>query len=84
MSASQCEQILSHLQQGHSITPIEALDKFGCFRLGGRIKDLRNQGHDIYTEMITTPSGKRVAQYSLKREPEQKDMFGGSYQQGRY
>ena len=29
------------------LTPLDALDHFGCFRLGARIKDLRALGHHI-------------------------------------
>lgn len=33
------------------LTPRYALIKFGCFRLAARIKDLRDDGHDILTTM---------------------------------
>ena len=62
---TQNEQILKHLQKGKSLTPIKALDKFGCFRLSGRICELRERGHDINTEMIKLKSGKRIAKYYL-------------------
>ncbi len=39
-TASQTSRILSYMLEGHSITPLEALDLFGCFRLGARIKDI--------------------------------------------
>ena len=49
---SQCSAILEHLKKGLSITPLEALNRFGCFRLSARIHDLRHkQGYDnIVTE----------------------------------
>ena len=62
---SQNTQILSYLQQGKKLTPITALNKFGCFRLSARILDLRKQGHNINTEIITK-QGKTFAQYSLE------------------
>ena len=64
---SQCSAILEHLKKGLSITPLEALTKFGCFRLSARIHDLRHkQGFDnIVTERVLTSSGKYVAQYRL-------------------
>ena len=34
------------------ITSLEALDKFGCMRLSGRIWDLRHEGYDIITDTI--------------------------------
>lgn len=64
---SHCELILEHLKQGHSITPLAALDLWGCFRLGARIWDLRDRGYEIETEILETVSGKRIAQYRLKR-----------------
>ena len=38
---SQSEQILKYLQAGNALTPLEALRKFNCLRLGVRIYDLR-------------------------------------------
>ena len=63
---TQSEQILNHLKSGHSITPLEALDKFGCMRLGARVYDLKQQGHDIRTEPLALPSGKHVARYWME------------------
>ena len=61
---SQNDRILAHLKAGGTITPIEALDHMGCFRLAGRISDLKKQGHNIHTEMVTQ-DGKSFARYSL-------------------
>lgn len=63
---SQTQQILAHLKAGRPITPIEALDEYGCFRLSGRIYDLRQEGHTITRDMVETPTGKRVAQYRME------------------
>ena len=63
---SQTKAIAKHLLNGNSITPIDALNKFGCFRLSARISDLRNAGFDIETEMIYQ-DGKRFANYYLKQ-----------------
>jgi hypothetical protein len=60
---SQKTDILAHLQHG-PITPMEALKKYGCFRLAARIDNLRQDGHDIATEMVDT-GDKRWAKYSL-------------------
>ena len=62
---SQNTAILAHLKRGHRITPIEALNKFECFRLGARIFDLKAEGHRIEKEMVPTSTGKRVAEYRL-------------------
>lgn len=75
-NASQCAQIRKHLEQYGSLTPIEALDKFGCFRLGARIFELKEAGMPIITERCETASGAVIARYVLRRcailsEPEQ-------------
>lgn len=62
---SQCDDILNHLKS-EPISAIEALNRYGCFRLAARIKDLRGQGHDIETRDLELPSGKTVAEYYLK------------------
>lgn len=64
-SRSQTDRILEYMLQGHAITPIDALDRFGSFRLGARIAEIRKKGYLVYSEFITTPSGKRVKQYHL-------------------
>lgn len=65
MKNTQCGLILQHMQQGKSITPLEALDKFGCFRLASRISDLNKSGHNIVKEMVSGANGKRYAKYYL-------------------
>jgi hypothetical protein len=63
---TQTETILAHLQAGESITPIDALRDYGCFRLAARIKDLRDAGHDV--DMVLEGDGeKKWARYSLRR-----------------
>lgn len=64
---SQNKAILKSLQRGEKLTPIDMLRRFGSLRASARIYDLRDKGFDIKTEIIKTPSGKRVAQYSLKQ-----------------
>lgn len=41
---SQCAQILKWLREGKPLTPLLALEQFGCFRLAARINDLRYAG----------------------------------------
>lgn len=62
---NQTDLILAHLKRGESITPLEALNLYGCFRLGARIDDLRNKGYEIQTDMVPS-NGKRFARYSMK------------------
>ncbi|WP_218208615.1 helix-turn-helix domain-containing protein [Acinetobacter sp. F9] len=49
MNNTQLRQVLDHLKQFKTITPIEALDKYGCFRLSAVILKLRDAGYDIVT-----------------------------------
>jgi len=67
---SHSAQILNHLNNG-PITAIEALNKYGCFRLAARINDLRMSGHKIHTE-IAKKDGKRYAKYHLLKKSEVK------------
>ena len=65
---SQRLRILAHLRSGKSITPLEALNLYGCFRLGARIWDLRNEGYDIGMELVKNQNGKRFACYYLQNQ----------------
>jgi hypothetical protein len=49
---SQKQMILQRLKRYRTITPIQALESIGCFRLGARILELRKEGHSIITQMI--------------------------------
>ena len=62
---SQAKRILEYLKDGNGITPMDALDLFGCFRLGARIADLKKMGYDIVTERVKVEGGKYVARYHL-------------------
>lgn len=61
---TQRNQILAHLRE-KPITPLEALNLYGCFRLGARVFDLREAGYQIETDMVETEGGARVARYKL-------------------
>jgi len=58
--------ILDYFLAGNSLTPLDALNKFGCFRLGARVYDLKKQGHNIKSRLIGN-SGKNFAQYWLEK-----------------
>ncbi|MDD3416801.1 MAG: helix-turn-helix domain-containing protein [Lachnospiraceae bacterium] len=70
---SQSYQIREYLLQGNTITAMEALRLFGCFRLSGRIYDLRKEGINISTTIIKI-NGKRVAEYSIINEPVEQEV----------
>ena len=73
---SQITQILNHLQEGNSLSPLEALNMFGCFRLSGRIFELRHGEYDgtCYDIVEEPHEGKQYAIYRL-RKPEQTNLF---------
>ncbi len=62
---TQAGKILAYLQSGHALTALEALRRFGCFRLAARIHELRRDGWQIAERMVETANGKRVAEYYL-------------------
>lgn len=67
MIKSQRLQIFRYLSNGGNLTPLAALNMFGCLRLGARIMELRVAGHDIRTAFVRVGRHKRVAEYSMPR-----------------
>lgn len=53
---TQKQFVLQHLQQYGSIEPLTALRKYGCYRLGAVIFNLRAEGYNIVTERIEAKS----------------------------
>jgi hypothetical protein len=64
MKLSQKNLIREHLKT-KSISPMTALEKYGCFRLAARISELREEDLDIET-IHTTINGKTFATYRMK------------------
>jgi len=70
---SQNKRIRRHLESGKTLTPLDALYAFGCWRLSGRIYDLRKLGVKIITRTkgITSPAvykgKKHVAEYYIPK-----------------
>ena len=62
---TQCKQILEYMEKTGSITPIQALEYFGCMRLQARIYDLRKKGYIIETDIVHL-NGKHFARYNLR------------------
>ena len=46
---TQDQTILNHLQSGRSITAVEAVRLYNCYRLSANIERLRKAGNDIVT-----------------------------------
>jgi hypothetical protein len=53
---------------GQKVTPLIALRRFGCFRLGARIYDLKQKGYAIESRMVETSRGskKYVKEYWIE------------------
>ena len=49
----QSDMILRHLKDYGSITQAEAMAEYGIMRLASRVNDLRKDGHNIVTEVVT-------------------------------
>ena len=47
---TQTQKIYRYMKQYGSITPLEALQEFGCMRLAARISDLRHMGVKIQSK----------------------------------
>lgn len=71
MNATQADLILAFMVQGNRITPLVALNKFGCFRLGARIWEIKKRiprGFELITERVGVGTyGKSVAEYRLEK-----------------
>ena len=57
---TQEKAVLEYLKTGKTLSPLEALDKFGCFRLASIIHSLKQDGHQIETsEGVSHRDGKK-------------------------
>ena len=64
---SQKSDILAALKRGETLTAMDALTRFGCFRLAARICELRQEGWNIVPDDLALPNGKTVAAYRMPR-----------------
>jgi len=64
---TQNKQIINYLRQGKTLTSLEALQLFGCFRLSARISELKESGWQIDSVNIKK-NGKTFAEYSLSND----------------
>lgn len=66
---SQTDRILNYMSEGRTITPGEALNLFGCMRLGARIADIKKKGFIVYSDFVNVPTKDggtaRVKQYHI-------------------
>lgn len=60
--------VLKWLQDGHTITSLEAFERFKATRLSSIIFNLKKQGYVITTTMRTDKYGVHYAEYKLQEE----------------
>jgi len=68
---SQNKEIRKYLEIGRTLTPLDALYRFGCFRLSARIYDLRHEGMKIKAKtvgIISAGKHKHVTQYYVTKK----------------
>lgn len=68
-SLSQKKQILQYLRYGGTLTPKEAMQKFGTMKLATRISELRGEDKwpilDRFVEIVEGPNKYRVKEYYM-------------------
>ena len=62
-AGTQCGVLLRAFKRGESLTVAEALTRYGVYALSQRVGELKRNGWPIKSEMVTLPSGARVARY---------------------
>lgn len=65
----QRDAIRAYMEAGNWISPLEALAKFQCFRLGARVwelkADLEHSNRQVVKRTRTLLNGKKVAEYTI-------------------
>ena len=67
---SQKEKVLRHLKEVGPITPLDALHDYAIMRLTSRICELKDEGYDIKSELVSSKNkfGEKVSfsKYTLR------------------
>ena len=71
---SQIKKIRHYLESGGRLTPIDALNKFNCFRLEAVVFNLREDGLPVKTKTIKDGQ-KSSAEYYLEHPTGNKDQY---------
>ena len=77
---SQADDILAYLKTGATLTPLEALSRFGCLRLAARKRELCEAGYRIETT-IRRNGRKYFAEYRLTDGAEHGQNNGAEWNQ---
>lgn len=67
-SGGHCQLIIAYIREHGSITSVQAFKEMGCTRLSARIKELRDHGYKITTEMRKTKEGKVYGVYREEKD----------------
>jgi len=70
-AATQNARILAYLRGGGALTPKDALNMFGSFRLSARIFDLREAGWPIHDARVQVGPRTWVALFSMEKDAKQ-------------
>ena len=66
---TQCQKIIRHMKDHGTITSREAMFEYGIMRLASRISDLKRDGYEISSKLITAENryGEKthISEYSL-------------------
>lgn len=69
---TQTDLIFNHMKRYGSISQLEAVERYGCYRLSARIADLKSKGCIISKENVTKKNRyghtTTYAKYSLEAE----------------
>ena len=65
---SRSQKLLTHLVKGRTISGVQALAKFGIYRLSAVIHDFRKRGFVIETKMVNR-NGNKYGIYKLTKAP---------------
>ena len=67
---TQKEKVLRHLKEVGPITPLDALSDYAIMRLTSRICELKDEGYDIKSELVSSKNkfGEKVSfsKYTLR------------------
>lgn len=63
---SQNSKVLRWLESGKSLSPLDALQRFGVFRLAARVHALKQLGYRIKAERTVFTNGRRCSTYRLQ------------------
>ena len=70
---SQATDVIEYIRDNGSITTKQAMEDLGCYRLSGRIYDIKSWGIEVEKEMVTVQNRKgqdcRVARYTIPNIP---------------